>query len=127
MQWPLTIQKPNSFTSTDDGTLPQCSVTLPNGTIIKPSTVVRWLGVFFDRKLSFKAHVDKKIASASRALQMTSRLKTSEWGLSSQHLRQLYTSCVLPILDFGAEAWWRGQKGTPTSFRNYRMQPPDGF
>ena len=42
---------------------------------------------------------------------MTSRLKTSEWGLSSQHLRQLYTSCVLPILDFGAEAWWRGQKG----------------
>jgi ribonuclease HI len=90
---------------------PQCSVTLPNGTIIKPSPVVRWLGVFFDRKLSFKAHVDKKTASASRALQMTSRLKTSEWGLSSQHLRQLYTSCVLPILDFGAEAWWRGQKG----------------
>ena len=42
---------------------------------------------------------------------MTSRLKTSEWELSSQHLRQLYTSCVLPILDFGAEAWWRGQKG----------------
>ena len=90
---------------------PQCSVTLPNGTIITPSTVVRWLGVFFDRKLSFKAHVDRKITSATRALQMTSRLKTSEWGLSSHHLRQLYTSCVLPILDFGAEAWWRGQKG----------------
>ena len=42
---------------------------------------------------------------------MCTRLKTSEWGLSSQHMRQLYTSCVLPILDFGAEAWWRGQKG----------------
>jgi hypothetical protein len=90
---------------------PQCSVTLPNGTTIQPSSVVRWLGVFFDRKLSFKAHVDRKIASATRALQMTSRLKTSEWGLSSQHMRQLYTTCVLPILDFGAEAWWRGQKG----------------
>ena len=38
-------------------------------------------------------------------------LKTSEWGLSPQHLRQLYTSYVAPILDFGAEAWWRGQKG----------------
>ena len=90
---------------------PQCIVTLPNGTIIKPSTVVRWLGVFFDRKLSFKAHVDKKIASASRALQMASRLKTSKWGLSSQHFRQLYTTCVLPILDFGAEAWYGGQMG----------------
>ena len=27
---------------------PQCSVTLPYGTTIVPSTVVRWLGVFFD-------------------------------------------------------------------------------
>ena len=90
---------------------PQCSVTLPNGTTIMPSTVVRWLGVFIDRKLSFKVHVDKKIASASRALQMYTRLKTSEWGLSSQHMGQLYSRCVLSILDFGAEAWWRGQKG----------------
>ena len=90
---------------------PKCTVTLPNGTMIKSSTVVYWLRVFFDRKLSFKAHVDKKIASASRALQMASRLKTSEWGLCSQHFRQLYTTCVLPIRDFGAEAWFRGQKG----------------
>ena len=85
-------------------------LTLPNGTIIKPSTVVRWLGVFLDRKLSFKAHVDKKIASASRALQMASRLKNSEWGLSSQHFHQLYSIFVLRILDYGAEAWFRGQK-----------------
>ena len=111
MLLPLTTLRQNSYTSTEKPQTPQCPVTLPNGTIIHPSPVVRWLGVFFDRKLSFKAHVDKKITSATRALQMTSRLKTSEWGLSSQHLRQLYTSCVLPILDFGAEAWWRGQKG----------------
>ena len=90
---------------------PECPVILPNGTVIKPSPVVRWLGVFFDRKLSFRAHVDRKVASASRALQMIGRLKTSEWGLGSQHLRQLYTSCVTPILDYGAEAWGRGQKG----------------
>ena len=92
---------------------PQCSVTLPNGTTIMPSTVVRWLGMYFVRKLTFKVHVDKKITSAGRALQMFTRLKTIEWGRSSQHLRQLYTtsSCVLPILDFGAEDWWRGQKG----------------
>ena len=89
----------------------QCPVTLSNGTGIRPSPVVRWLGVYFDRKLSFKTHLDIKIASASRALQLTTMLKTSEWGLSPQHLRQLYTSYVAPILDFGAEAWWRGQKG----------------
>ena len=89
---------------------PQYTVTLPNGTIIKPSTVVCRLGDFFDRTLGFKAYVDKKIASASRALQMASRLKTSEWCLSSQHFRQLYTTCVLPILDFSTKAWFGGQK-----------------
>ena len=90
---------------------PECPVTLPNGTVIRPSPVVRWLSVLFDRKLSFKPHVDRRVLSASRALQAISRLKTSEWGLSSQHLRQLYTCCVTPSLDYGAEAWWRGQQG----------------
>ena len=99
---------------------PQCSVTLHNGTTIMPSTVVRWLGASPDRKFSFKVYVDKKIASASRALQMCTRLKTSEWGLSSQHMRQLYTSCVLPILDFGAETWWRGQKGYTNKLQQFQ-------
>ena len=90
---------------------PECPVTLPNGTVTQPSPVVRWLGVFFDRKLSFRTHINRKVTFASRALQMISRLNTSERGLSPQHLHQLYTSCVTPILDYRAEAWWRGQKG----------------
>ena len=50
------------------------------------------------------------IIPAFRALQMAGRLKASERGLSSQHQRQLYTGCVLLILDFEAGAWGGGQK-----------------
>lgn len=82
---------------------PQRPVTFPNGAVIKPSAVVRWLGVFFDRKPSSKAHVDKEIVSLSKALQMTIRLETGEWGLSSQHLRQL--TVFSPSLALGQKGY----------------------
>ena len=89
---------------------PNTPITLPNGTVIHPSKVVRWLGVHFDRKLNFKHHVNTKVSAATRALGAMSRLNTSEWGLSSLHMRQLYISCIIPIMDFGSEVWWSGQK-----------------
>ena len=84
-------------------------------------------GCFLDRKLSLRIHVDRKATSASRALQMINRQKTSEWGLSSQHLRQLCTSCVTLILGYGAEAWWRGQKGYIDKLQGLQTQLAQGF
>ena len=37
------------------------------------------------------------------ALYICTRLKTSEWVHSSQHMHQLYTSCVVPMQDVRAE------------------------
>lgn len=54
------------------------TVTLPNKTVIQPSETVRWLGVWFDTKMSFKTHVQKKIASATRTLHLLHRLMNSE-------------------------------------------------
>jgi len=65
-------------------------VTLPNGKVIQPVQLLRWLGVWLDRKLSFKFHVEQKTAAATRALNMISRLSNSEWGLSAAAMRQLY-------------------------------------
>lgn len=107
LQRPHSLKKRSRLTANRISRRP---VTLQNGTAIRPSAVVRRLGAFFDRNLSSKIHVDRKVVSASRALQMIGRLKNSERGLSSQH-RQLYTSCVTPILDYGIEPWWGGQRG----------------
>ena len=38
------------------------SLKLPNRDIIKPKELVRWLGIWFDPKLSFKEHVKIRAA-----------------------------------------------------------------
>ena len=36
-----------------------------NGHDIKPKSLIRWLGIWFDSRLSFKQHVEKKLNSAT--------------------------------------------------------------
>ncbi|KAL1756379.1 hypothetical protein FB107DRAFT_195514, partial [Schizophyllum commune] len=45
---------------------PHINVSLPNAPArtIRPVNVMRWLGVFFDRKLSWKPHVEKMATRA---------------------------------------------------------------
>jgi hypothetical protein len=51
----------------------ETEIRLPHGTVVEPGTrggksdVVRWIGIFFDRKLTFKYHVTTKVAAATRA------------------------------------------------------------
>src|SRR5215208_8018491 len=91
-------------------------VHLPNGTVVEPGTkgksseVVRWIGIWFDRKLNFNYHVNLKIASGQKAIGAICRLANTTKGLSPSAVRQLYKACVIPICDFGSEIWWKGQK-----------------
>jgi len=67
---------------------------------IFPQEIVRWLGVWFDRKLSFKYHVEKRIADASRMFYSISRLANTERDLSFQAMRRLYITCITSIADY---------------------------
>ena len=76
---------------------------------IKPKEVVKWLGIWFDRKLSFKIHVEKRIASASRMFYAISRLANTERGLSFQVMRKLYIACITSITNYEVPIWWKNQ------------------
>ena len=71
-------------------------VTLPNGTTVNTGTkgksqeVVRWVGIWLDRKLSFKQHVNLKVAGATKALGALANLSNTQKELSSTAVRQLY-------------------------------------
>ena len=95
---------------------------LPNGTTLQPSTVLRWLGIFLDQKLSFKTHVLNKCAAAERALSSMLRLSTTEKGLTVANMRQLYQACVVPVADFGSEIWWNRQRQDHYTQRLQRIQ-----
>ena len=108
--------KQNSDTTDDE------KIILPNGTTISPGTkgigpdMVRWIGIWFDRKINFKHHVMLKAASGKRALGALKSLANTESGLTPSAVRQLYNACVVPVCDFGAEVWWMGQAAYQQKF-----------
>jgi hypothetical protein len=85
-------------------------------TIVAPGTrggkqdVVQWIGVLFDRKLSFTYHVRTKMIAASRAFNALCSLVRYETGLSPSATHQLYQACVISRSDFDAEIWWNKQR-----------------
>ena len=85
------------------------SIQLPNGTIIHATECVRWLEVWFDRKMKFNTHVKQKKASMLRAFNAIQNLSNSERGLTRGAMRQLCISTVFSVSDYGSEVWFRNQ------------------
>ena len=85
------------------------TLTLPNGDVLQPLPLVKWLGIYFDANLNFKHHISVKIAKARNAFFRMARLASIEKGLTPFALRQLYIACVTSIADYGAIIWWNNQ------------------
>jgi ribonuclease HI len=82
------------------------SLTLPNGAIIAPNRLVRWLGIHFDSSLKFKEHIAIRTSLAKQALYRFNRLCNISRGLSLYAIRQLYLACVTSVSDYGSILWW---------------------
>src|SRR5436190_10385734 len=91
-------------------------------TVFQPKELVKYLGIWLDSKLSFKAHVEKKIASAQKILMQIERLSNTEKGLSFQAMRQLYIACISSVADYGVPIWWDNQKHLLEKFQKLQNQ-----
>lgn len=69
----------------------------------------RWLGIWFDQRLSFLPHCKIMAAKAKQTAAGIRSLANTARGVSARLLRQASIACVLPVLTFGAEAWWPGR------------------
>jgi hypothetical protein len=71
-----------------DIVIEETKIRLPHGTVVEPGTrggksdVVRWIGIFFDRKPTFKYHVTTKVAAATCMFNALHSLVRDETGLS---------------------------------------------
>jgi exonuclease III len=91
-------------------TVPTATIQLPDITIspVKKGKTMEWLGVLFDRKLTFQDHTKRAagkalaVANAIRALGNTVR------GLPPHLARQTVAACVYGSASYAAETWWRG-------------------
>jgi ribonuclease HI len=82
------------------------SLVLPNGSTIKPSKLVKWLGIYFDSNLKFKEHIAIRTSLAKQAFYRLNRLSNITKGLTPFALRQLYIACIISVLDYGSILWW---------------------
>jgi hypothetical protein len=82
------------------------SLTLPDESIIQPSNLIRWLGINFDKRLTFKEHIGIRTSLAKQALYRVKRLTSITRGLSPFAVRQLYLACITSVSDYGSILWW---------------------
>ena len=84
----------------------QAHVLIGNHRVI-PRKVVRWLGIYFDSRLTFKEHVN---IMANRGRSVTNGLRilgNTVRGLSQANMQTLYRTCVIPILAYASPIWFR--------------------
>ena len=87
---------------------PQRSQIVPHGggtRPVKPEGSARFLGVWLDWKLNWKAHlvaVEKKLRTQSYAL---SRIVAKTWGMGLAKAREVYTKCIRSALAYGASSF----------------------
>ena len=72
-------------------------------------TALRWLGIFFDRKLTFRRHVEVRTAKARRVAQHVRSLAKTTCGPPAASLRKAVISCVLSTALYGTECWYGGR------------------
>lgn len=70
---------------------------------------VKWLGIHFDRKLTFKEHACIQAAKALRVVKALRSMGNTERGVSPLLTRQVICSCALSIAHFGSTTWWPGK------------------
>ena len=80
------------------------------GQAVAPKPLVKWLGIWFDPKLSFKQHIEKRINLAIAAFLGMQRLASTQRGLSFRAMRQLYIACITTVADYGVPVWYRGPR-----------------
>jgi ribonuclease HI len=69
---------------------------------------MRWLGIWLDRKLTFKTHVEKWAAKAQAIAYHLKSLANTTRGPLPHAVHRAVTACIVPTLLYGAEAWYPG-------------------
>ncbi|RAL67847.1 hypothetical protein DID88_008573 [Monilinia fructigena] len=92
------------------------SVAVSPELIISPVTAVgegqpalRWLGVWIDRKLSFKRHVLERASKALKVARHIKGLAGVKFGPPAASLRKAVITCVQSSLLYGSEIWYGGR------------------
>ena len=72
---------------------------------IEKVKVFRFLGVWFDEKLTWNEHIDKITTKCKKTLNVMRCLTGSEWGASRSAIKNIYVALIRAVLDYGYIAY----------------------
>jgi len=76
-----------------------------NGTTLEREDTPTYLGVTFDKRLTWKQHTEKSEIRGKLRLALMKKLAGTTWGADATTLKTLYTGSVRPVLEYGVAAW----------------------
>jgi hypothetical protein len=78
---------------------------LLNDRKLEQTNAIKYVGIYFDRRLSFHNHIEQ-IADKTRALTyMLNRIAKQHWGLGHKSLKTIYEGAIAPLMTYGAPVW----------------------
>lgn len=87
------------------------------------SPALRWLGIWFDRRLTFKRHVERRVAATIKIANHIKSLGRVSRGPPADALHKAVTTIVIPSLLYGSEVWYKGR--TKPNARNRTNRPTE--
>lgn len=83
---------------------PPC-ITISNESIEWKKTSVRWLGVWFDKRLTWSDHISTKVSEAYQRLSKLFPLLNKKSSLRMKAAVLIYKSILLPVISYGCPVW----------------------
>lgn len=74
-----------------------------DNSVLTESTISTYLGIDFDRRLSWKNQIEKYAEKASKRSRILKRLTATKWGANTDTLKKTYQSYIRPVLEYGNE------------------------
>ena len=76
-----------------------------DGTPLRYEDQQTYLGVTFDKRLTWKQHIQNAESKARRKLNIMRKLAGTQWGANEKILRSVYQGSVRPHLEYGSSSW----------------------
>jgi hypothetical protein len=69
-----------------------------------------YLGVNFDKRMTWKQHITSAEAKAKRKMNIMRKLPGTKWHVSEKILKSVYQGNVRPHLEYGSSSWMTAAK-----------------
>lgn len=83
-----------------------------DGVPIKFESNTKFLGVYFDQRLSWAKHVEYIVEKCKSRINVLRCISGISWGANSKLLYMLYRALIRPILEYGCECFASSSKST---------------